>query len=80
MPSEGAWYVLKSSDGSSFALQFGVTEDRPVPADYDGDGMADVAVFRPSTGIWYLLGSTSGFAGFQWGISTDIPSPAVYIP
>jgi uncharacterized delta-60 repeat protein len=79
-PSEGVWYILQSSNGSLFALQFGIAEDRPIPADYDGDGRADIAVYRPSTGIWYLLRTTSGFAGFQWGISTDIPSPAAYIP
>jgi len=79
-PLEGAWYVLKSADGGLLALPFGVAEDRPIPADYDGDGRADIAVFRPSTGIWYLLRSTAGFTGFQWGISTDIPSPAAYIP
>lgn len=79
-PAEGAWYVLQSTTNSMFALQFGIAEDKPIPADYDGDGKADVAVYRPSTGIWYLLRSTSGFAGFQWGLSTDIPSPAAYIP
>lgn len=79
-PAEGAWYVLKSSDGNLLALQFGLAGDRPIPADYDGDGRVDIAVYRPSTGIWYLLQSTSGFQGFQWGISTDMPSPAAYIP
>jgi FG-GAP repeat. len=53
---------------------------RPVAADYDGDGRADIAVFRPSTGIWYLLRSTSGFAGYQFGISTDIAIPGSLIP
>lgn len=79
-PAEGAWYVLNSSNGQFLGLQFGLAEDRPIPADYDGDGKADIAVYRPSTGIWYLLQSTAGFQGFQWGISTDIPSPAAYIP
>ncbi|HMT09543.1 MAG TPA: FG-GAP-like repeat-containing protein [Pyrinomonadaceae bacterium] len=78
--SEGLWYVYNSSNGSASIVRFGLEEDRPVPADYDGDGRTDIAVFRPSTGVWYLLKSTEGFAALQFGISTDIPMPAAFIP
>ena len=30
-----------------------------MPGDYDGDGLADVAVYRPSTGFWYLRNQPS---------------------
>jgi hypothetical protein len=33
----------------------------PAPADYDGDGKADLAVFRASTGYWYVLLSSTNY-------------------
>jgi hypothetical protein len=69
-----------NSGGSFTTTAFGIDGDRPIAADYDGDGRADIAVFRPSTGIWYLLRSTSGFTGLQFGISTDTPTPNAFVP
>jgi Tol biopolymer transport system component len=47
--------------------------------DYDGDSRADVAVYRPSTGVWYIVRSGSGTAiGIQWGLADDMPVPADY--
>jgi len=44
--------------------------------DFDRDGRADIAVFRPSDGTWYNL--NSGVPMVQWGTNGDIPVPADY--
>jgi arabinogalactan endo-1,4-beta-galactosidase len=44
--------------------------------DFDGDSRADVSVFRPPTGAWYVLQSTGGFTGVSFGNTTDKIAPA----
>jgi hypothetical protein len=48
--------------------------------DFDGDAMTDTAVYRASTGVWYIIPSGSGSAyGVGWGGDTsDIPVPGDY--
>jgi hypothetical protein len=90
-PSNGFWYISKSSGGFSF-LKWGLPGDLPVPGDYDGDGRTDLAVYRIGelTGLsslvdnnWYILRSSDNtFLARQWGKNAafrkDIPLPADY--
>ncbi len=72
--SNGVWYRLNSGNGSFFAAQFGQNGDKAIPADYDGDGKTDMAVYR--NGIWYrYYETTSTFDAVYFGFPTDIPTP-----
>jgi hypothetical protein len=45
---------------------------REVRGDFEGDGNADVAIYRPGEGNWYILPSSTGsYYLRQWGLSTD---------
>ena len=62
-------------------MQLGSFNDQIVPGDYDGDGKADRAVWRPTTGRWSIVNSSNGTQTFQdgWGVVGDIPVPADYV-
>ena len=81
---EGQWYIQLSTGGEK-TEQWGLRDDLPVPEDYDGDGKADIAVYRPSNGTWYILFSSKGYSKapsdvgqYQFGLSADHPMPADY--
>lgn len=68
---------LNKSFFSDVVVSNQVTADKTF-ADFDGDGRADISVFRPSAGAWYIDQSSSGFTGVAFGISSDIIAPADY--
>jgi hypothetical protein len=69
-----------NSGDQTYTTSQSISAAAPAPdhqfLDFDGDGKSDPAVFRPSTQIWYLNQSTAGFAAVQWGLGTDILTPA----
>ena len=84
--STGVWFWITSATQYAYAAargpQWGNNSlgDVPVIGDFDGDHLADVAVWRASTGTWYWLTSSSGFSlaaadGRHWGNAAlgDVP-------
>src|SRR4029078_5268541 len=69
-PSEGNWYVKRSSGGTS-VVQWGISGDQPMAADYDGDGTTDLCVWR--RGTWYVRLSSGSSTTVAWGITGDTP-------
>lgn len=73
------WTILQSRTNTVRSVQWGASTDTLAPADYDGDGILDVAVFRRSTGVWYILQSTTGTMRSEaFGAVNDFPSIGDY--
>ena len=84
------WYIRQSSTGTARVVNWGVTGaannafyDAPIPADYDGDGKVDLAIYRFGSGpdnFYIVLKSSDGGTIYQpWGnFTTDYILPGDY--
>ena len=80
----GTWFVNPSSAPSFapdspnafYGVQFGQAGDITVPADYDGDGKAEIAVWRAGNlAYFYILNSSNNtFRAAQFGKTGDNPT------
>ncbi len=79
-PSEQKFYLFNKTctgtpmGAASVVMMFGNPGDLPYAGDFDGDGMDEVGLFRPTTGfVYYRNTLTTGIAdrSFFWGDPAD---------
>jgi hypothetical protein len=81
-PATGNWFIAFAQDqpfglGTNTLMQdywsavhpaYGFADAHPVPADYDGDGLADLSI-KTDDGLWFIDYAKDGFNGWNvWGL------------
>jgi hypothetical protein len=73
--SNGIWNLDNNGDwifsGTDKTVHFGTTGDIPVSNDWNGDGISDIGVFRPSNGNWYLETTKTGTVNSVYHLGTQ---------
>jgi hypothetical protein len=84
-PNTGNWisrnaiWLFENPPAIQFNWGLGSFGDVPAPGDFDGDGKSDYAVYRDSTGTWYIRRSSdAAWLVFKFGLSGDIAVPNDY--
>ena len=91
------WFISKSSTaytGPPTQVTFGAAADAPVSSavmpvtsrdihagDFDGDFRNDMTVYNPTSGVWSILNSSTGFTGassISWGGTGYSAAPGDY--
>ena len=72
------FFSFTNAFGTGFQQNM-LPEGAPTRYDFDGDRKADVSVFRPDTGYWYIQNSGTGvLSGLHFGVANDEPVAADY--
>ena len=70
------WVRVSNAFGTANSNTATISVLRFRQGDFDGDGADDPTVYRPSTGLWAILKSSTGYTTsttVSWGLSTDVP-------
>jgi len=81
--SLATWSIYQTDTNTVRNVQWGnftgAVGDTLAINDYDGDGSQDVAVFRRSTGDWWIIQSSTNTQRVEhWGTANDFPSIGDY--
>jgi glucose/arabinose dehydrogenase len=78
---DGSLYYLARGGGAATGIVNKVrfTSNSEKHFDFDNDGKTDIAVWRPDTGVWYVLRSSDATLFTpQWGLTSDQIVPGDY--
>ena len=76
LPVENPYQATRAGSTDGFITKFFQPSLSPVyqSGDYNGDGTSDIAIFRPTSGLWAIR----GISRIYFGGSTDRPIPGDY--